>query len=148
MKFKKIFIVLLTTSGLFALIMLLLSLSVKKNTPTQPTMVAPTKSPLLFPTNIPFQTGNQNQEESDYNFAQELMRMRKQYPWYSSLPLISTNYFAYFDLDKKVVLAKIYSKSENLSEEQLKITKTEILSRLTSLGINFKDYPVVWQEGL
>ncbi|MCL4418988.1 hypothetical protein M1146_02675 [Patescibacteria group bacterium] len=103
--------------------------------PTRPTQTNP------LPTNV------QKQGEADKNFANELKKTQTTYPWYNKLPLMDSNYFVYFDLNKKQLIAKIYSLSNNLSAGQVSNIKKQIESNLLGLGVPVSQFPILWQTG-
>lgn len=117
----------------------------RKNIPTpQPTIteiqkISPTQSVQTFPTSP--------QEQSDKVFSNEMKKIQTIYPWYNKLPIINPNYFVYFDVEKKQLIAKIYSKSNNLSADQVSNIKNEITTKLLGLEIPVDQFPIAWQTG-
>lgn len=122
----------------------------KKSIPTsQPTItIEPWKIQPTRPIQTnPLPTNVQKQEEADKNFANELRKTQTAYPWYNKLPLMDSNYFVYFDLNKKQLIAKIYSLSNNLSSDRVNNIKKQIESDLLGLGVPVSQFPILWQTG-
>lgn len=130
---------------------IVLSVVSKPNGPvTGPTNV-PSETPTpttLFPNQPTSSPSAESQGAIDKNFGNELNKAINSYPWYKNLPLTNTNYFVLFDTSQKKIIARIYSKSNNLSTQQVEDIKNSILSKLSQLGIPTSQYPVVWQTDL
>ena len=150
-KSKLLLILFAGTVLLLSIISFLSPLITSKKQAPSPSVSPPVVTP--WPTANPSQTplvptDIQKQQNADANFGNELQKIQKSYPWYNNLPLMDTNYFVYFDLGKKQLVAKIYSKSNNLSVQQVEEIKTSIISKLIELRIPTDQYPVVWQTGI
>lgn len=65
------------------------------------------------------------------------------YPWYNSLPLQTTDYFVYFDLQKKSFKATIYPKPT--TDQQVAIMKTEVTNALSAKGVPLDKLPIEWK---
>ncbi len=74
------------------------------------------------------------QSESDREFSQWQEEIYSNYPWYSSLPLQTSEYFVYLDLEKKAIFAILYQ--DQIPADQIDTTKVSIINQLSSLGIN------------
>lgn len=104
----------------------------------------PTSNKIIIPTRSEVVIGTQDQGQADKNFAEELTRQRNPYPWYSKLPLITSNYFIYFDLEKKIFIGKIYAKKNSLKDDQIAEIKRGSLIRLSELGIEINNFRIEW----
>lgn len=83
------------------------------------------------------------QAEADYEFGQWDEQNKRNYPWYTLLPIQSPTYFVYFNLDTKSFVAKLYPTSS--SEEEINQLKTQVQTRLTNLYIPWNDFPIEWK---
>lgn len=86
------------------------------------------------------------QTQADINVANMQEEILEQYPWYPKLPLQEKNYFVLFDLQKKVIRAKIYpQKSSAISiDDQVKSYQQEITERLKQLEVGTNKYSIEW----
>lgn len=108
-----------------------------------------TKTPTPLPTpydNLPAEKKLELQTTADNNYANIQDDLLKQYPWYSSMPLQTENYFAYFNLDKKVFIGKIYPQRSSAVtvEDQVTAYQNEIKNKLQSLKIDLSVYNIEW----
>lgn len=86
------------------------------------------------------------QNEADNNFRKRSVEIKQQYPWLTQLPLQTSNYFVYFDIDTKQFTAFLYTKGTQISEEQKSAFKTTIQTRLQQLGADLTKYPLIFEE--
>lgn len=126
--------------------MLFVSLRSSKNPPSSRVNPTVIPTPTIFQTSFIPKDPLKEQTISDENFSSWVSSVRKTYPWYKNLPLQSSEYFVYFDLEKKVFIAKLYpSKSSTVSiDEQIKIIKEHVLVSLATMGINVNLYQLEW----
>lgn len=96
--------------------------------------------------NVPLEDQIKNQTEADRNFAEWQKNIYKNYPWYDSFPIRTTNYFVYFDIEKKGFIAKLYPKTDSpiSINEQTVGLKNEILEKLKNLNIDTTKYTIHW----
>lgn len=89
---------------------------------------------------------NKAQEGADQNFAKWNQDLQDNYPWIDKLPIQETNYFVYFDTDKKQFIGKLYpQKNSNTSiENQTAQFKSEIQTKLKNLGVSIENYQFEW----
>ena len=104
--------------------------------PTQP----------IYPTMIPVPSNPAYQGQADKNSGDEATAIYNSYPWLDKFPLQTDSYFFYFDLNKKAFIGKLYpQKSSNESvTDQVAAVKQQILSILTSYGIDSTKYTITW----
>jgi len=90
----------------------------------------------------------QDQLKADQNYAEWQKNVIDTYPWYNSLPLQTSSYFVYFDLDKKSFIGKLYPNTNDATPvaDQENALKQQIISQLTSLDIPTKQYPILWES--
>lgn len=142
---KKTLIIVIVS--LFIILVSSLFLSLRPgSSPTNNTngIPVPTSNKVIIPTRGQVITGTQDQGQADKNFNEELIRQRSPYPWYSKLPLYTTTYFVYFDLEEQVFIGKIYSKKNNLNNEKTEEVKRVILSSLAEMGIDTNSFRISW----
>jgi len=86
------------------------------------------------------------QSQSDKEDADYWKNVNTQYPWYDSLPLQAQNYYVYFDLEKYTFVGKLYPQKASSApvDAQVDVMKSEILQKLTQLGIDVKTAPIEW----
>lgn len=92
----------------------------------------------IMPTTVIPQTSATQILESDQNWGNKSQEINSNYPWLDQFPLITDEYFVYFNLDKKTFVAKIYS-------QEVEATKTKITSELTQKGIDITKYSIEWK---
>lgn len=80
------------------------------------------------------------QQTVDIEYGNWQHDVRLNYPWLDKLPLLSTNYFVYFDLTEQVFVGKLYLKSPDTADE-LKIT---IMNRLAKDAIPYDEFGFSW----
>lgn len=85
----------------------------------------------------------QLQAEADRNFAQAQKEILENYPWFLKLPILTDQYFVYFDLEKKIFVAKLYIGGNKSLVEPL---KKEVLAALESCDIDTSIYQISWVE--
>lgn len=83
------------------------------------------------------------QAEADKNTGEKISEIYKNYPWFDKLPILTKEYFVYFDTEKKQIVAKIYTLKDT-KEEQINSLKNEIQKQLTTLGVDTYKYPINW----
>jgi len=66
------------------------------------------------------------------------------YPWENSLPLQSSKYFTYFDLERKIFVSELYPTNNATINTQVTNFKTQILSALQHVGIDTTKYQFEW----
>lgn len=107
----------------------------------------PTTTPTpLIPSQLPLEEQFKIQTQADINYLQLQNKILSEFPWYTEFPLQESNYFVYFDLDKKSFKGKIYpQKSSSVSiDEQVNNYKQEILGILKKIGVDTALYPIEW----
>lgn len=150
LKRYKIFFFVLLVIVLIVPTLILFFLSIQ--TPSsQPSPEPITPFPTVFPTEplpnsltptLTFEEQTEVQSVADRDYADWQKNVTDTYPWYNNLPLQTSTYFVYFDLDKKSFIAKLYP-SGNQTEAVL---KAEILERLEALTIDTNQYPIEWSN--
>ena len=118
------------------------SLNTSFQTAPTPTPVVEKKNPTPTSTQ---QEQNNLQTQSDINFSKKQKAIYDNYPWYGSLPISGGNYFVYFDIDTKKLVAKIYPKKGPGEASEVDALETQIKSKLTALGVNLNTYKIDWQ---
>lgn len=88
----------------------------------------------------------QIQAKGDSRFNEIQEKIDATYPWLGNLPLQEQNYFVYFHVDQKQMVANLYpsTASETPVPQQIETMKTEILSRLQRIGVDIVKYPPKW----
>lgn len=82
------------------------------------------------------------QLQSDAAWGNWQNQVTTDYPWYDNLPLQTSDYFTYFDIDTKSFISDLYiNKSDTAKMNQL---KQSILQQLQSFGIDTTKYKFVW----
>lgn len=81
------------------------------------------------------------QTRADRNFSQEYEKITKNYPWFEKLPILTGDYFIYFDLEKKQFVARIYS-TNSVVIENIKLKIIDGLKK--TIGPDSSKYPVRW----
>lgn len=111
------------------------------NGQTQNTWSFITSPVSIDPNNAPAE-----QQAGDVTFGKITQQNLTNYPWLNSLPIQSSQYFVYFNVQQKAFLATIYpNKNSSTSlQEQTTNIKNSILQQLSSLGIHVAQYPFVW----
>lgn len=139
--FQFVAILILLTTVVIILIVLFIS-------STSDTTPEPSPSPSRVPTQVrrpvvtqSVQDMQEAQSQADKAYGDRWVETDKNYPWYSKLPLRTNSYFVYFDLSKKVFVAKIYP-PRKLDDA----TKTEITAQLRQIGVNTNQYVIAWTE--
>lgn len=86
------------------------------------------------------------QSVADQDFGAWQANIYKNYPWYNKLPLQTTSYYIYFDLDKKRFISDLYPKtsSSTLVEDQVNQFKKDITNKLAGFGIDTARYEFEW----
>jgi hypothetical protein len=89
----------------------------------------------------------QKQDASEIQQAEEQAAIQKDYPWFNSLPLQESNYFVYFDVNKKSFVGLLYPKtSSSVSvDNQVAQMKTEAQAKLTQKSIPWQNYQFSWK---
>ncbi len=85
-----------------------------------------------------------SQSQADKNYGELWKQTLENYPWYNSLPLQTKTYFVYFDLSTKEFTAKLYPTNSSSQDTQVSQMKQEILSKLTSLGVDITQFKINW----
>ncbi len=96
------------------------------------------------PQDVPIEDQIKNQAEADKDFGEWVDSIYTNYPWYDKLPLMTDNYFVYFDLDQKKFISKIYTQGQSTPQEEIQKYQGEIISRLESLGIKTAEFQIEW----
>lgn len=92
----------------------------------------------IMPTTVIPQTSATQILESDQNWGNKSQEINSNYPWLDQFPLTTDEYFVYFDINKKLFIAKIFSsKTED--------TKTKISNELAQKGIDITKYIIQWE---
>lgn len=86
------------------------------------------------------------QQAGDVTFGKITQQNLTNYPWLNSLPLESSQFFVFFNIQQKAFEGTIYpNKNSSLSiEEQVKSIKSAVLQQLATMGIPTTIYPFVW----
>lgn len=122
----------------------------RKYTPSPfPILVAPSSSPSVIqqPEKV-ISTEEQIrlQSQADKDFAEKTKQTATLYPWLDKLPIQYQNYYAYFDIDEKQFIAKLYpSSSSNIPiDQQVSDLKKEVETKLQSLIPDYGKYNIRW----
>lgn len=114
-----------------------------------PVLVAPSSSPSVTqkPEKV-ISTEEQIrlQSQADKDFAEKTKQTATLYPWLDKLPIQSQNYFAYFDIDQKIFIAKLYPKSSSSIpvDQQVEDLKKEVQAKLQELIPDYNNYQISW----
>ncbi len=97
------------------------------------------------PEEVPVDDQIKNQAKADEEFGKWVSDIYTNYPWYDKLPLMTDNYFVYFDLDQKKFEGKIYIQDISTpTPEQIQQYKDETITTLESLGVNTLEFQIHW----
>lgn len=101
--------------------------------------------PSVIPTHIT-EDMYRKQDQGEKAFAESQANIQRNYPWFNKLPLQTSDYFVYFDVEKKVFVGLLYPSegSEGQIANQVVTMKAEIRNSLTSLGIDVSKYQFEW----
>lgn len=117
-----------------------------------PVLTAPSASPTFIPgssalpSGIPSADQIQLQAKADQDFAEKIKQRDALYPWLDKLPIQTSNYFAYFDVDQKQFIATLFpSSASTISiDEQVNGFKSEITTKLQNLIPDYTQYNIQW----
>lgn len=86
------------------------------------------------------------QQAGDVTFGKITQQNLSNYPWLGSLPIQSSQYFVYFNVQQRKFLATIYpnKKSTMSLQDQTASIKAAISQQLSGMGIPTTVYPFVW----
>lgn len=111
--------------------------------PIQPTQAYPTVEPTIM------ERENQSPELAQAIAEQKAVQNeyvdwkdnnQADYPWINKMPLGTEKYYVYFDLEKKVFIARLYP-APGEDTEQL---KTTVVNLLTEKGVTPNSFPIEW----
>jgi hypothetical protein len=102
-----------------------------------PTPIRATRTPQQPAATQTLEEMKKSQSAADKAYGDTWVETLKKYPWYSKLPLRANDMFIYFDLTKKVFVAKVYPPRE-INDA----TKEEILTKLRNIGVDTTKYPI------
>jgi hypothetical protein len=123
---------------LVLLIVLLNIYSTKKAQEAKNAGTTPTPTLGIYPT-LSVKDQIKTQQESDVYTGQLKAESEKLYPWQDKLPIQTTEYFIYFDEDKKKFIAKIYLKNRTID-----VVKNEVVAELQQQEFPLNTYPIEW----
>lgn len=103
--------------------------------PTSIPDVSDIKDKNIFPTLTQEETVNL---ESDRETGEWIQEIYTSYPWYSTLPLMTDNYFVYFDVNQKKFFATVYTK------ENIEAIRFDVQTQLENIGVDLSQYEMVW----
>lgn len=88
----------------------------------------------------------QKQTQSDQDFGQKQKAIQDQYPWINNFPIMTDDYFIFFDVDKKYFDATLYpSKQSNVSQDdQVTQLKEKAMDAIRSKGVQLENYTIEW----
>lgn len=141
-KYRNSIIIVCVLIFLFAIFAVIFILTQKK--PESTPVALPT--PTIFPTTTPppQEEAMQIQSEADRDYGEWQKTVYETYPWYNQLPLKTDNYYVYFDLDTKEMIAYLYPAADTPEEQQITLMKREILRKLQLLNTPFEEDSVRW----
>lgn len=84
------------------------------------------------------------QTQADRDFALRQEEVAKKYPWYDKFPIKTSNYFLYFDADRKVFIGKIYTNAVT-SDQQIIQYKNDIFKKMRAFEIKPDEYIIEWK---
>lgn len=111
----------------------------KKESTITITPIIPTSTITPVPTSYSFDAAMKIQAQADRNWGLAIQERNETYPWLNKLPLMTNEYFVYFDIEKRKFIGEIYGKGENLA------IKKEIILSLNDLGIDTERYGFIWK---
>ena len=76
--------------------------------------------------------------ESDRETGDWLRDIYISYPWYNTLPLMTDNYFVYFDVNQKKFIATVYDKSNS------EAIKFDVEAQLQNIGVDLGSFEIIW----
>lgn len=88
------------------------------------------------------------QQESDKAFTQEQQQITIDYPWYSKMPISTTDYFIAFDPTKKTFFVNLYpntSLKTSISDQETQL-KEAVIKVLEGLNVDTKKYTISWKS--
>jgi len=118
-----------------------------QNPPLTGTYVSPQINSQTTPQADPTLQAEQIQQaQADKAYAQRDKQIVAQYPWFFEFPILTDDYFLYFDLQQKQFIAKLYPKTSSQTpyDAQVAQFKNEVLQKLNELQIDTTNYPVSW----
>lgn len=88
----------------------------------------------------------QKQTQSDQDFGQKQKAIQDQYPWINNFPIMTDEYFIFFDVDKKDFNATLYpSKQSSVSQDnQVAQLKEKAIDAIKSKGVQVENYTIEW----
>lgn len=92
--------------------------------------------------NISQEDLQKGQLQSDEQYGAWQNNLYDTYPWYDALPLQTSDYYTYFDIDTQQFISSLYvqpSDSKKISE-----LKQQIMEKVQSLGVDTKKYGFTW----
>ncbi len=93
--------------------------------------------------NVSIEDQARAQSAADENVAKIQENILKNYPWYNQLPLQTSSYFVYFEVDKKKFIGQLYSASN-----QFAALKDEVINKLQSIGVDTSKLSIEWIENI
>lgn len=139
---KYLIIVLFVVVIILSVIVVINSRREKAAQPPQVSFPSPTTS-VRLPSPIPIISTEDQikaQSEADLNFGKWAQDVNRNYPWYNQLPIQTEKYYVYFDLDLKKFIGRLYANGQ-----QAENLKTEVMRRLSELGIDTSKYEFQWE---
>lgn len=124
---------------LIILVLLLNMYTAKKAHDAALTGTTPTPTLGIYPT-LSVTEQVKTQQASDVHTGQLKADTEKQYPWLDQLPLQTTEYFVFFDEDKRKFIAKLYLKSRSAD-----VVKNEVVAELQNIPVPLDKYPIEWK---
>jgi hypothetical protein len=85
---------------------------------------------------------NNIQLQSDDLFGKWQSNLYSSYAWYDSLPLQTSDYYTYFDVNSKTFISDLYVSPTD--KGKIQSLKQEVIQQLQSLGIDTSTYKLVW----
>lgn len=82
------------------------------------------------------QEQGQQQAKDDVFFEQKMQEFRKQFPWYSGLPIVKDAYTVVYDFEKQAFRLRITKPNPSASE--INQLKTDALRQLQNIGVDTK----------
>lgn len=127
---------------LLAIILFLATIFSRQSKPKVNQAAVPTTIP------SPTQTISQKvtqQKELDKEFSQITAKVYQLYPWLNKLPVLTNDYFVFFDPAQKKFIVNLYIPQSSVSQPTLATQRQqEVLAKLKSLGIDVSLYQFEW----
>lgn len=90
--------------------------------------------------------GLQQQGVNDERWNMDQQTTQTSFPWYNSLPISGNKYFTVFNTDTQTFETDIYTDSASSDSQDVQVSKmkSEVLNKLSQLGVDITKYKFSW----